>query len=71
MRKVNFTNFLAFFVVTICLGYFYYISSKRFPVALLKDVSDIKIAMINITMLVIGYYFGASKKDKKDETPTP
>lgn len=69
--KGNFTNFLACLVILLCFGYFYYISSKRFPVALIKDISDIKIAMINIAMFIVGFYFGSSKKEHKDETPTP
>lgn len=66
--KFSFANFLAMYVVTGIFSYFFYLSSNKFPVALLKDVGDIKIAMITILTGVISYYFGSSKgsKDKSD-----
>lgn len=66
--KINFANFLAFCVVATCFVYFFYISSSRFPVAMIKEISDIKIAMITIVTGIISYYFGSSKSSKdKDE----
>lgn len=66
--KINFANFLAFMVVAACFTYFFYISSSKFPAAMIKDISDIKIAMITIVTGIISYYFGSSKSSKdKDE----
>lgn len=71
--KFNFTNFLAFCIVAACFTYFFYISSSKFPLSLLKDISDIKIAMITIVTGIISYYFGASVKNKSlsNEQKTP
>lgn len=67
-EHINFTNILALLIVLLCFGYFYYISSSSFPLALLKDIGDIKIAMITIVTGIMSYYFGSSKgsKDKDD-----
>lgn len=65
--KLNFRDGLALLIVILCFGYFYYISSARFPVTLLKDIGDIKIAMITIMTGVIGYYFGSSKKTEEQK----
>lgn len=70
MRKFNFTNFLAYTVVVFCLFYFFYVSSRRFPLEMTKDIADIKMAMVAIISSVISYYFGASKKDKSEQNPT-
>lgn len=66
--KLNFANLLAFYVITLCMIWFFYVSSSHFPPELLKEVSDIKIALIGVTTLILGYYFGSSKssKDKDD-----
>lgn len=69
LLKIPFTNFLAFFIVCMCFGYFFYISSSSFPASLIKEISDIKIAMITVVTGIIGYYFGNS--NKKDKTVTP
>lgn len=66
--KLNFANLLAFYVITLIMAWFFYISSSHFPVELLKEVSDIKIAFIGVNGLILGYYFGSSKSSKdKDE----
>lgn len=67
--KGNFTNFLAYTVVLLTFGYFFYISSSRFPQGMIKEVSDIKMAMVTTLGAVLGYFYGSSKK--KDETPHP
>lgn len=63
-KDINFANVLAFYIVTACLFYFFYISSNNFPIALVKEISDIKIAMITIMTGIISYYFGSSKSSK-------
>jgi len=66
--KLNFANLLAFYVITLIMAWFFYVSSAHFPPALLKEVSDIKIAFIGVNGLILGYYFGSSKSSKdKDE----
>lgn len=62
LKEVKMQNVLALIVIILCFGYFYYISSARFPVNLLKDISDLKIAMITMVTAIISYYFGSSKK---------
>jgi hypothetical protein len=64
---ITFRDFIALLIVLLCFFYFYYISSARFPQALLKDISDIKMAMVSLVTMVIGYYFGASKKSEPSE----
>jgi uncharacterized protein YjeT (DUF2065 family) len=60
--KISFRDVIALIIILGGGLYFFYISSARFPMALLKDVSDIKMAIVSIVTMVIGYYFGASKK---------
>jgi hypothetical protein len=64
---VSFRDLIALLIILLCFFYFYYISSARFPQALLKDISDIKMAMVSLVTMVIGYYFGASKKTETDD----
>lgn len=65
----NFANVLAFYVVTLIFVFFFYLCSSRFPIALLKDVGDIKIALITVLTGIVAYYFGSSKSSKdKQET---
>lgn len=63
-ENITFTNLLALLIVLMCFGYFFYISSSSFPLALLKDIGDIKIAMITIVTGIMSYYFGSSKSSK-------
>lgn len=65
-QQIKFTNALALLIVLMCFGYFYYISSSHFPAALLKDIGDIKIAMITIVTGIIGYYYGSSKHKENE-----
>lgn len=71
LEKFHFANFLAFIVVLGCFTYFFYISSSAFPVSMVKEISDIKIAFITVLTGIMGYYFGASKKGgtPTDEPP--
>lgn len=68
--RIHFVNFLGFYIITLCFAFFFYISSSHFPAALLKEISDIKIAMITIVSGVISYYYGSSKGKDKEETKT-
>lgn len=65
--RFNFANFLAFYIVTFCMIFFFYISSNRFPVALVKEISDVKIALITVMTGIISYYFGSSKSSKEKD----
>lgn len=70
-QQIKFTNALALTIILMCFGYFFYISSSHFPTALLKDIGDIKIAMITIVTGIIGYYYGSSKhKENEYIAPT-
>ena len=64
IKQIPFHNFLATLIVLMCFGYFFYISSSHFPTSLLKDIGDIKIAMITMITGIIGYYFGSSNKNR-------
>lgn len=67
--KLNFANILALYVVTLIFAFFFYVCSNKFPVALLKDIGDIKIALITVLTGIVAYYFGSSKSSKdKDAT---
>lgn len=69
LKHTKFANNIAVFILVCIFGYFFYISSARFPVNLLKDISDIKMTMTNVLLLVIGYYFGSSKaKESNNNT---
>lgn len=61
IKRLPFTNVLAILIILFCFVYFFYISSSHLPVALIKEISDIKIAFITIMGTVIGYYFGGAK----------
>lgn len=63
--KVNFANTLALVVILLCFAYFFYISSSKFPAAMIKDIGDIKIAMITTLTMIVGYYFGSSKSKQQ------
>lgn len=65
LKEVKMQNVLALIVIILCFGYFYYISSARFPINLLKDISDLKIAMITMVTAIISYYFGSSKSKQE------
>lgn len=62
--KFNFINVLAFSVLTYCFGYLFYITSSHFPSERLKDIGDIKIAVIQIIGIILGYFFVSSKKEQ-------
>lgn len=66
-KEIKIQNALAIMVVLLCFGYFFYISSSKFPSALLKDISDLKIAMITMVTAIISYYFGASKSKPNEQ----
>lgn len=69
IKNLSFNNLLAVLIIILCFIYFFYISSSHLPVALIKEISDIKIAFITIMGTVIGYYYGGAKN--KDKTPSP
>lgn len=68
LKGTKFNNNLAIMAIILIFGYFFYISSTRFPVSLMKDIGDIKMALINVLMIVMGYFFGSSKS-KDNITP--
>lgn len=67
LAKFHFSNFLAFIIVIFIMIYWFYISSSAFPTAMVKEISDIKIATITIMTGIISFYFGSSQSKKKEE----
>lgn len=59
---------MAFYVLTFCFAYLFYISSSRLPVDKASLISDVKMGVIGTITLVCGFYFGSSRSSaKKDE----
>lgn len=68
LKKIPFQTFLATLVVILCFAFFFYISSGLFPASMVKEIGDIKIALITVLSTVMGYYFGGAKSKQQTES---
>jgi hypothetical protein len=67
MNKLTFAQFLVLFVMTVCFGYFFWVSKWAFVLNkdMPTDVSEIKMAIISAFSLAGGYIFGSSNSSNK------
>ena len=68
IKSLKVEHIIAFYVLTFCFAYLFYISSSRLPNDKAQLISDVKIGVIGTITLVCGYFFGSSRgSEKKDE----
>lgn len=66
--KFNFINVLTLLLVLLCFVFFFWICSDRASEDN-HNIGEVKTALINVLLLVIGYHFGSSRSSaKKDDT---
>lgn len=68
LKHTKVEHAIAFYALTFCFSYLFFISTSHVPVERAQLISDVKIGVIGFVGLVLGYFFGSSKSgEKKDE----
>lgn len=66
-KKLTFTEVLASYMVTLCMGYLIWISYLVTRGKVTNDIAEIKMSIIAILTMVVGFFFGAAHQSKKTE----